>query len=212
MPYPAQTNQERIIETAAQLIEAEGVEQLSLARLAAALGIKAPSLYRYVASKDALIQAVLGRTFEQLLAAYEVAIREERGAGSGEHEAKQVEAANGKAAGGKAAGQLRAILRAHREFAHRYPQNYMLAFTVTQPEQRVDEKALEQGALPIQALMAEVSGTADSLAALRGALALVHGFVMLELKGQFRRGGDLTEAFEAAVRAYLAGWERRGGD
>jgi hypothetical protein len=44
--------------------------------------------------------------------------------------------------------------------------------------------------------------------ALRGALALVHGYVMLELKNQFQHGGDLRLAFEASVRAYLRGWER----
>ncbi len=32
---------------------------------------------------------------------------------------------------------------------------------------------------------------------------------MLELNGQFRRGGDLGAAFEAAIAAYLAGWQPR---
>jgi AcrR family transcriptional regulator len=185
MPYPAQTNLEQIIETAAQLIEAEGVEQLSLARLAAALGIKAPSLYRHVAGKDALIQAVVGRTYQHLSVAYQTA---------------QAQAA------GDPTSQLRAILHAHRAFAHSHPQTYLLAFTTTHPQHQADEKALEQGALPIQALMSELSGPAASLPALRGALALAHGFVMLELKGQFRRGGDLNAAFAAAVTAYLNGW------
>jgi AcrR family transcriptional regulator len=186
MPYPAQTNHEQIIETAVQLIEAEGVEQLTLTRLAAALSIKPPSLYRYVSGKDALIQAVVSRTYEQLSAAY---------------------AAAQQAAAGDAASQLRAILHAHRAFAHRHPQTYLLAFTATLPQHQADANALEQGALPIQALMSQLSGPADSLPALRGALALAHGFVMLELKGQLRRGGDLTAAFEAAVTAYLNGWQ-----
>jgi AcrR family transcriptional regulator len=186
MPYPSQTNHEQIIETAVQLIETEGVEQLTLTRLAAALGIKAPSLYRHLANKDALIQAVVGRTYQQLFAAYESA---------------QAQAA------GDAASQLQAILHAHRAFAHAHPQTYLLAFTTTLPQQQADANALEQGALPIQALMSQLSGPADSLPALRGALALAHGFVMLELKGQLRRGGNLTAAFEAAVTAYLNGWQ-----
>jgi AcrR family transcriptional regulator len=184
MPYPAQTNPEQIIETAAQLIEAEGVEQLSLTRLAAILGIKPPSLYRHIANKNALIQAVVGRTYQHLFAAYQTT---------------QAQTA------GDPTSQLRAILHAHRAFAHTHPQTYILAFTTTLPQQQAD--ALEQGALPIQALMSELSGPADSLPALRGALALAHGFVMLELKGQFRRGGDLTAAYEAAVTAYLNGWQ-----
>jgi hypothetical protein len=62
-------------------------------------------------------------------------------------------------------------------------------------------------ALPLQALMSAVSGPEDSLAALRGAMALVHGFVLLELHGQLRRGGDLAVDFDTVVRAYLRGWQ-----
>jgi hypothetical protein len=57
--------------------------------------------------------------------------------------------------------------------------------------------------------MAAISGVEDSLAALRGALALLHGFVMLELKDQFRRGGDLGETFEKVIEAYVAGWQSK---
>jgi hypothetical protein len=55
--------------------------------------------------------------------------------------------------------------------------------------------------------MTAVSGPKNSLAALRGAMALVHGFVLLELHGQLRRGGDLALDFDTAVHAYLRGWE-----
>jgi AcrR family transcriptional regulator len=186
MPYPAQTDRETIIQTARILIEQEGVEQLSLARLAAALGLKAPSLYRHVASKTALLQAVNTLTFQKLFEYYQTALA----AGS---------------SGPKV--QLATILRAHRAFAWANPKTYILAFTTSIPEQRADETMLEQLALPIQALMAQLSGPEQSLAALRGALALVHGFVMLELNDQFKRGGNLDEAFEAAIRAYLMGWK-----
>ena len=185
MPYPAQTDRETIIQTARALIERDGVERLSLAQLAAALGIKPPSLYRHVPGKTALLQAVNWLTFKDLFQAYDEALQ---------------------AAGAEPKARLLAILRAHRAFAHANPETYILAFTTTAPEQRADERALEQLALPIQEVMAHISGPEQSLPALRGALALVHGFVMLELKEQFRRGGDLTAAFERVIEAYLAGW------
>lgn len=185
MPYPAQTDRETIIRTARQLIEQVGVEQLSLAQLATALGIKAPSLYRHVSNKTELLQGVVTLTFEELFKVYNEALRQTP--------------SDPKA-------QLLAILRAHRSFAHANPETYVLAFTTTVPEQRADERALEQMAWPIQEIMAAVVGPARSLPALRGALALAHGFVMLELKDQLRRGGDLTEAYEAAIEAYLSGW------
>lgn len=188
MPYPAQTDRETIIETARTLIEQERVEQLSLARLAAELGIKAPSLYRHIPNKATLLQAVNLLTYRQLFLAYETALL---------------------ASGDDPRDRMLAIFRAHRAFAHANPETYVLAFTATVPEQRPDERALEEMALPIQELMSGISGPERSLAALRGALALVHGFVMLELKDQLKREGDLTEAFEEAIAAYLVGWEHR---
>ncbi|MCC7450570.1 MAG: helix-turn-helix transcriptional regulator, partial [Anaerolineae bacterium] len=58
MPYPSQVDRQSIIDKARELIEAEGIENLSLGRLATALGVKAPSLYRYVDSKTELLRAV----------------------------------------------------------------------------------------------------------------------------------------------------------
>jgi AcrR family transcriptional regulator len=189
MPYPAQTNRETIVEAARALIEREGAEQISLAQLASALGIKAPSLYRHIASRDALLRAVNERSFQQLFAAYNTALGQ---------------------AAPDARARLLALCRAHRAFAHANPRVYVLAFSAGRPEQRPDPQALEQLALPIQAIMAELVGVERSLTALRGLLALLHGFVMLELNGQLQRGGDLTAAFEASIAAFLMGWRDPG--
>lgn len=184
MPYPAQTSREAIVDAAQALIERDGVEQLSLAGLAAALKIKAPSLYRHVASKAALLQLVNARTFGQLFAAYDEALSQ--------------------AAGGPAE-RMRRVLHAHRAFALAHPARYILAFTSSAAEERPDDRALEDLVLPIQRLLAAISGEAASLSGLRGAVALAHGFAMLELHQQLRRGGDLDVAFAVAVDAYLDG-------
>ncbi len=185
MPYPSQVDKETIIKTAYTIIEQEGVEHLSLARLASVLGIKSPSLYRYVPNKAALLQAVNLLTIQDLFRAYHAVLQ-------------KIDANPQK--------QLLAVLHAHRGYAHANPRTYIMAFTTTVPEQQPDERLAEQLVLPIQDLMAAIVGPEQSLLALRGALALIHGFVMLELQGQFRRGGDLTEAFEASIEAFLKGW------
>lgn len=185
MPYPAQTNRETIVVAARELIEREGAESVSLAQLAATLGIKAPSLYRHIPSKDALLQAVNTLTFEKLFAAYAAALQQQAG---------------------DTRGKLLAVCHAHRDFAHASPRTYALAFTSTLFAQRPSAELLEQLVLPVQALTAELVGEERSLAALRGLLALMHGFAMLEINDQLRRGGDLTQAYEAAVDAYLTGW------
>lgn len=184
MPYPAQVDHKTIIEKARELIEARGVDQLSLNALAGELGIKAPSLYHHFQNKTALLRAVNEATARALVSA----IREAMGAAGDAH------------------AQITAMFHAYRAFAHAHPATYGLVFTNTIAELRGDPEQAEQLALPLQALMAQIAGEADSLAALRGAMALAHGFVMLELSGQFRRGGDLDEAFQRVVEAYVRGW------
>lgn len=186
MPYPSQVNREAIIAQAWQLIEADGADTLSLSKLAASLNIKAPSLYRHVGNKAQLLQAVNLHTSQQLVEALNTAVAQ---------------------SGGTAVEQLAELMHVYRRFALENPNSYVLAFTNNDDALRPDENVMEQMALPLQAMMAAVSGQEASLSALRGAMALVHGFVMLELHGQLRRGGDLTEAFSAAVQAYLHGWQ-----
>jgi AcrR family transcriptional regulator len=190
-PYPSQVNRDGIIQKARELIESEGYERLTLNILAEALGVRAPSLYRYFKSKTELLQAVNTVTIEQLISAQHKAI-----------EAIPTEA--------DAVEQFRAMAMAYREFAFAHPIAYSLAFNSTQPELRIDEHHAEALILPIQAIMAKISGEEESLTALRGALALIHGFVMLELTGQLRRGGDLSEAFRRSIEVYLSGWHNRG--
>lgn len=49
---------ERIVDAALALADAHGLEALTMRRLGAALGVKAMSLYRHVASKDALLDTL----------------------------------------------------------------------------------------------------------------------------------------------------------
>lgn len=187
MPYPAQVDLETIVNTAREMIEAVGVEQLSLGRLAAELGIKAPSLYRYVEGKDGLLQAVNTRTVERLFEAMNAALETAP--------ADPVE-------------RLLALSQAYRAFAQDNPQTYAQAMTNTVDARRPDETYMVQLVLPLQAMMAEVAGEERSLPALRGLLALVHGFCLLEFAQQLRRGGDLDAAFSDSVRAYIRGWSQ----
>ncbi|MCP4420407.1 MAG: TetR/AcrR family transcriptional regulator [Chloroflexi bacterium] len=186
MPYPRQISRERIIAQAWEMIKADGSDKLSLSKLATSLGVKAPSLYRHVRNKANLLQGVNLHTSQQLIETLKK---------------------TAVLTSGSAQEQLLALLLAYRSFAHMQPNCYILAFTNNDDALRPDEDLLEQMVLPIQELMTVVSGPENSLSALRGAMALVHGFVMLELHNQLRRGGDLSASFEAAVQAYLRGWQ-----
>lgn len=185
-PYPVQTNRETIIEIARALIESDGVESLSLSNLASALGIKAPSLYRHIKNKNALLNAVIEQTYVKLFQAYDEALEN---------------------TGDDPTEKLLGLARAQHTFAHANPNTYMLAYAAQDPELRADPKMLLERAIAIQKIITQISGEQRSLTALRGLLALVHGFIMLELNGQLQRGGDLSLTLEETVRAYLHGWQ-----
>ncbi len=183
MPYPAQISHEMVLETACRLLESEGAENLSLSKLAAEMGVKAPSLYRYFGGKNELLKAINTRTMEQLVGVMQSAIREQ-----------------------SSQEQVLEMARAYREFARQSPSAYMLALGNLSEEMRPDPSHLEALALPLQAVMAKIGGEESALPMLRGAWALIHGFVMLEINQSFRRGGSLDDAFEQAVTAYVRGW------
>ena len=184
-PYPLRTGRKKIIETARMLIEREGVERLSLAKVAKEVGVKTPSLYNHISSKESLLNAVVEAIYLSLFTAYNQALQN---------------------SGDTAEEKLLALLDAHYHFAHANPNTYVLAYSTIEPKQFSDPDLLLNQAVQVQGIIGEITGEANSLSAYRGLLALTHGFVMLELNGQFRRGGDLQGTLRDAVRAYLRGW------
>ena len=184
MPYPAQINKEIVVAEARSMIEGDGVEQLSLAKLAAALGVKAPSLYRHVKNKAQLLEEVAFITFQLLIEAM------------GSVDLAETDPPT---------EVLLAQCMEYRRFAHANPRTYILANTAAS---RGDEEQLVQLVLPFQRTVSAIAGEANSLPMLRGLLALIHGFVMLELHNQLRRGGDLNQTFDQVVRAYIIGWQQ----
>jgi AcrR family transcriptional regulator len=183
-PYPAQVNRDAIVDQARDIIESEGLKRLTLQHLAAALGIQAPSLYRHVGSKNELLQAVNEITMTRLIDAVLAAAEP--------HSLPEA--------------RVWQMACAYRAFAQRFPATYSLAFTANVPELRMDAVALDRLVQPVEKLLGEVAGPDHAMTAFRTLLALLHGFVMLELAGQFQRGGDLNVTFAESVDVLIRGW------
>ncbi|MFC3893522.1 TetR/AcrR family transcriptional regulator [Lentzea rhizosphaerae] len=62
---------EQIVAGAVELLDAEGLEALSMRTLAARIGTKATSLYRHVANKDELIELVVDEVYGEMEVPYE---------------------------------------------------------------------------------------------------------------------------------------------
>ena len=185
MPYPSIIDRDRIIDITRELIETMGIEAVTLRVVADALGVKAPSLYRYVKNKNALLLAINEVTNTELIKV-------------------MMQAADNPES---LTERLVLVAKAYRQYAHDHPVCYELTMS-SNPEIRLAEDLRVQLVLPLQALFAQLTDEAQSLVALRGAFALLHGWVSLEINQQLQRGGDLNAHFEQSFRAYLAGWQR----
>lgn len=63
-----------IVTVARQLLEEEGLDSFSMRRLADRLGVRAPVIYKYFASKGALVAALISVGFEEQGALFEAAL------------------------------------------------------------------------------------------------------------------------------------------
>ncbi|MEM9219715.1 MAG: TetR/AcrR family transcriptional regulator [Cyanobacteria bacterium P01_F01_bin.150] len=59
-------SRDRILQTALQLADAEGLEALSMRKLAQVLGVKAMSLYNHVANKKDIIEGIVDRVMGEI--------------------------------------------------------------------------------------------------------------------------------------------------
>src|SRR5919206_1621295 len=59
-------SRERVVETALELVDAEGPDALTMRRLGRALGVEAMSIYEYTSGKEELVHAVMERLLKEL--------------------------------------------------------------------------------------------------------------------------------------------------
>ena len=188
MPAPAKTSDAQIVAAARRLLESRGREGFSLNEVAAAVGIRAPSLYRRFVDRAAILEAVELSLWRDMAQALAEAIVPRR-----------------------ALGTLRSQARAYRSFAKTYPNGYSLMFDVrsrhTEEGTRVRTDAL---APAIPAFIALV-GKEKALLAARVLTPFLHGFVSMEIGEAFRLGGGLDAAFDHGVATILQGLARTRG-
>ncbi|MDI9890764.1 TetR/AcrR family transcriptional regulator [Microbacterium sp. IEGM 1404] len=165
-----------VVRRAAELVDAEGVASLTLSRVAAALGVAAPSLYKHVGGLGDLtdrLALAATRAFGDALA------RSSRGVSSRD--------------------ALGALAAAYRGFARERPGMYELAQrggTGAEWEQAAAEVVDEI----IRALAGYGAGAAD-VHRIRYVRSALHGFTDLERIGGFRQPESVDETFTRLVDA-----------
>lgn len=174
-------NTDRVVTEAAQLADEVGLDQLTQAALAARLGVRQPSLYKHVASSDALLRLISMR---------------------GKAELGDV---LGRAAIGRARDDaLVAMAHAWRAWALAHPGRYQAVQRPPAPGDTDDEAVSGRA---IQVLVAVIDGYGlggdDATDAIRAFRATLHGFVSLEASGAFAFPASVDHSFDRLVHALV---------
>jgi AcrR family transcriptional regulator len=171
---PTPSRHQQIVTAARRLLEDRGPEALSMRNVAAAIGIRAPSLYEHVADKQGLENALIAAGLREQAAALNAALD-----GPGD--------------------PLQATANAWRAWAGAHPHLYRLIFArqLDADDPEVSAAAAAAGE-PVRAM------TRGDLVAARVIWAFAHGMTMLELNGRFPPGPDPDELWESGLGALRA--------
>ena len=176
-------SRERVVAVAAELADAQGMDQLTLAQVAARLGVRLPSLYNHVDGLPGLRRELALLGCRQLLERIS------------------------RAAIGKAAETaVIAVAQALRAYALEHPGVYDA--TVRAPAaDDLELQELSRSIVNVVVVVLEPFGLSDEAAvhAVRGLRSISHGFVSLELAGGFGLPLDRDESFLRLLQTYLAG-------
>ena len=185
-------NTDRVVDAAMELADEVGLDKLTLAALAIRLGVRQPSLYKHVASLDALQRLISMR---------------------GKVEAADVLA---QAAIGRARDDaLIAMAWAWRSWALDHPGRYQASQRGAAPGDAEHEQVARRS-IGVLAAVIDGYGLAgdDAIDAIRAYRAALHGFVALEADNGFAFPNDVERSFDRLVRALvlaLSSWTSLSG-
>jgi AcrR family transcriptional regulator len=178
MAHPKLLSSEEIVKTALRLVEHGDTAGLSLRAVAAELGVKAPSLYRYFADKEALEVAIAEEILGIMLVKFRIA-----------------------AATGDPDTRFRRVADTYLRFARERFTLY--AFVI---QDRIARYGSPAGKALWNLLLdaaSGVSGQPDDTAAAVAIWSFLHGFATLEHSGAFGASGP-QGGWERGVEAFLS--------
>ena len=177
IPTPPRTSLAEIIAAGRGIVETDGLERLTMQRVAAAVGVRAPSLYKHVQSRGDLVRLIVEDVARELGEALDAAART-----------------------GDALSDLRAMVGAVRAFAHARPATYALLFAHLPEVSRPDLERVARGSSAVLRTATVLAGPDRALEAARTIVAWAHGFISMELAGAFRLGGDVDRAYTFGIQ------------
>ena len=187
MPRRAGLDQASVVEEAARLLNEEGIEQLSLGRLAERLGVRTPSLYNHVAGLPGLKHDLA------LYCSRELLVRLTRATiGKARQEA------------------IFALASAYRDYAREAPARYALTLQAPGPDDQQLQDLARQNVDIARAVLAPYKlSEEETIHAIRSLRSIVHGFISLEIVGGFGMPVDPDASFHWLISMFVTGLEQR---
>jgi AcrR family transcriptional regulator len=183
MSHRAGLDQASVVEAAVKLIDEEGIEQLSLGRLAERLGVRTPSLYNHVAGLPGLKHDLTLYCLHDLL---DLILRSTVGKSRAE--------------------AIFALANAYRAYAREAPGRYALTVQAPDPGDQEVQAIAQQLVDVIRAVLAPYRlSEEDAIHAIRGLRSIVHGFISLEVAGGFAMPVDLDASFHWLINLFISG-------
>jgi AcrR family transcriptional regulator len=179
MAYPRLLSSADILKTAVRLVEHGNADGLSLRAVAADLGVRAPSLYRYFPDKGALEVAVAEEILTVMLSEFRTA-----------------------SATADPDARFRRIVDAYLRFARERFPLYAFVMQNRHPERYGSGAGKAVWNLLLDATSG-VSGQPDDTAAAVATWAFLHGYATLEHSGAFGPSGP-KGGLERGVEAFLS--------
>ncbi len=174
-----------VLDVAAVIADRDGLQSVTLAKVAAALGVRSPSLYSHVEGLDGLRRQLAARAADLLVTTF----------------------AQAGVAGESGSDPVRRAAVAYRQFAHGHPGLY--AAMSPAPDPGADPELAAAFAEPVRMLAGLVDGSsapdldASTVHRIRVLRSLLHGFVSLELEGGFGLPEALDDTFELVVESLV---------
>jgi|SRR5690625_5261616 len=191
MPAPERTTPDAIVAAGRAIVEDRGLDALTMSAVAERVGVRAPSLYKRVGDRDALVRGIAESTVDDLGARMHAAVEQvETGAGDCPRDV------------------LITLGHELRAFAHEYPNGFRLIFGPLSAAARPDLAALWRATRPMLDAATELAGEVHALEAARTLTAWANGFLIMELADAFRLGGDLDDAYKWGLTSIVDAMSR----
>ena len=172
----------RVIEEAARIADAEGLAEVTLARVAESLGVRAPSLYNHVEGLPGMLRLLAIFSIEGL-----------------------TDAIRNAAVGRSGADALMAVAHAYRAYAHAHAGRYAATVRAVPDDAELSAAGLRAVEVILAVLGAWAFTGDDAVHRARIVRSALHGFISIEAEGGFGFTLSVDESFELMLQTLIAG-------